>query len=312
LKNGSCHYGSACKFSHVEGAKARQGEHEPAKKLPELIEEEKKRCVNCDEDAALENVIECTNPKGPHFYCLECFQGGYADNQLSAEYRTQFVDHGFRFTCRWCELDEPDLIFLKGTELEILSLVGDDGLVKYMKVREEIAHIQAAEETEDRIRRQFENEKEQAKLTKGRVDNHRLFIADNILTLQCPRCKQPILDFYGCFAVTHGKDLNGCGCSFCAWCLADCGNDAHAHVRNCGLNPKPGSLGFMSNPDDAANLKRVQNSRTRTALEKYFSESVLEQDRGMLANEIEIDLRDLGIMPLDLDNLGVAERKSEV
>jgi len=300
FKSGSCHYGSNCTFSHAGEAKTHQGEHEEEKKLPDLIEEEKQRCVNCDQETPLENVIECTNPNatdfGPHYYCLECFQGGYAENQLSTEYRTQFIDHRFRFTCRWCE---PELVFLKGTELEILSLLGEAGLMKYIKAREDTAHMQAEEKTEDRIRRQLEN--------KSRVDKHLFFIAENILTLQCPRCKQAIGDFEGCFAVRHGKDLNGCGCAFCAWCLKDCGNDAHPHVRVCELNPKPGNLGYMDNAEDAENLKHVENLRRRAAIVKYFSESVPEEDRVILAKEIEVSLYHLGITPLGVSDLGMME-----
>ena len=32
-----------------------------------------------------------------------------------------------------------------------------------------------------------------------------------------------------------------CGCGFCACCLADCGTDAHEHVKGCSKQPNKGS-----------------------------------------------------------------------
>ena len=56
-------------------------------------------------------------------------------------------------------------------------------------------------------------------------------IVDTVLTLRCPRCTTAFLDFDGCFALSCGS--NQCRAGFCAWCLADCGGDAHAHVLVC-------------------------------------------------------------------------------
>ena len=67
------------------------------------------------------------------------------------------------------------------------------------------------------------------------VNEARTHIAENILTLKCPRCFQAFIDFAGCFALTCSRA--DCGCGFCAYCLADCGGDAHAHVKQCNLNP---------------------------------------------------------------------------
>jgi len=55
----------------------------------------------------------------------------------------------------------------------------------------------------------------------------RLKIVDGVLTLRCPRCKTAFMDFEGCFALQWGNGT--CRCGFCAWCLTDCGTDAHTH-----------------------------------------------------------------------------------
>jgi len=238
--------------------------------------------------------IECNNSTPTHFYCLECFQGGYANNQLSPEYRQQFKAHGCKFSCRCCE---PRVILLKGEEREIVNLLGNEGFLKYSKVREEIAQLNAVEELRIQLRQQIQKEIEDEMHAERRVARHRLLIIENILTLHCPRCKSVIHDFEGCFAVRHNKDLGGCGCSFCAWCLLDCGKDAHPHVRKCKLNPRPGSLGDSA--EDEADLKRVQNERRQASILKYILDSVQEEDREKVAKAIEGDLRHLDMMPLD-------------
>ncbi|XP_035706112.1 uncharacterized protein LOC110845722 isoform X2 [Folsomia candida] len=66
------------------------------------------------------------------------------------------------------------------------------------------------------------------------VQIHVRRIQEDILNLQCPRCKTAFYDFVGCVAVT----CESCKCGFCGLCLTDCGNDAHAHARQCPKNPK--------------------------------------------------------------------------
>jgi len=63
----------------------------------------------------------------------------------------------------------------------------------------------------------------------------------------------------------------------------------------------------MDNAEDAENLKHVENLRRRAAVVKYFSESVLEEDRVILAREIEVSLYHLGITPLGVSDLGMME-----
>ena len=64
----------------------------------------------------------------------------------------------------------------------------------------------------------------------------RLDIIDDILTLKCPRCKIAFCEYDGCAALTCGS--NTCRCGFCAYCMKDCGVDAHAHISQCIENTK--------------------------------------------------------------------------
>lgn len=52
-------------------------------------------------------------------------------------------------------------------------------------------------------------------------------LADKI-NLKCPRCKAAFYDYDGCNALRCG--LPECRAGFCAICLQDCGQDAHAHI----------------------------------------------------------------------------------
>jgi hypothetical protein len=86
-------------------------------------------------------------------------------------------------------------------------------------------------------------------------DAARAHAENAILCLACPACGQVFEDFAGCAALQCSRA--GCGRAFCGFCLADCGGDAHAHVRACSLND--GGWG------DMAAVERVQR---RVAAEK--------------------------------------------
>eukprot|EP01134_Creolimax_fragrantissima_P008328 CFRG8328T1 len=72
------------------------------------------------------------------------------------------------------------------------------------------------------------------------VERHVRHISEEIINLKCPNptCHMVFVDFDGCFALTCSR----CKIGFCAFCLKDFGVDAHAHVPNCELNPKAGSM----------------------------------------------------------------------
>ena len=85
------------------------------------------------------------------------------------------------------------------------------------------------------------------------VQRERLYIVDELLTLKCPRegCRQAFVDFSGCFALTCGR----CQCGFCAWCLKDCGGDAHQHVGACPEN-RTGDVYGRAEAFDHAQIER--------------------------------------------------------
>ena len=131
-------------------------------------------------------------------------------------------------------------------------------------------------------------------------------IVERILTLACPRCTQAFVDFEGCFALNCGR----CRAAFCAYCLADCGRDAHAHVGTCAegkdsLKQSGGSANrrIGGHPATVYGTKAmfdVAQKRRRCKHLALFLERHDETTRARLLREIEPELRDLGITPADV------------
>ena len=87
-------------------------------------------------------------------------------------------------------------------------------------------------------------------------------IVQKILTLSCPRCGQAFIDFNGCFALVCSRQ--GCSCGFCAYCLKDCGSDAHAHVATCTSN---GGRDVFATAGD---FDHVQHTRRERMVHEYL------------------------------------------
>ena len=94
-----------------------------------------------------------------------------------------------------------------------------------------------------------------------RIRSHRKHIIERILTMACPRCSRAFLGFDGCFALKCSAfvkdDPNSC-CQFCAYCLKDCGQDAHPHVLN---NICPGNKGLFGSQEDFEDSHRSRRER---------------------------------------------------
>jgi len=121
-----------------------------------------------------------------------------------------------------------------------------------------------------------ENERVLQELTNAKVAEHeraqrrrqvqaaKRHIVERILTLHCPKCDQAFVDFNGCWALTCARQ--GCGCAFCALCLKDCDNDAHAHVAGCAGDVFAGSI---------QEFHQRQKQRQRRMVEEYLSTPAL-------------------------------------
>ena len=110
-------------------------------------------------------------------------------------------------------------------------------------------------------------------------------ITENILNLRCPRCRLVFAEFDGCFALTCK-----CRAGICAWCLADCGADAHGHVARCPEN-RTGSV--YGTPQDFNRHHR--DRRKRLVEEKLKSSNVPAAVMNILRTKLAQDLRHLDI-----------------
>ena len=91
------------------------------------------------------------------------------------------------------------------------------------------------------------------------------------------RCCQPscpaafrghaFIDFDGCFALKCSM----CPCHFCGWCLADCGGDAHAHVRSCRHKPAGANDPYFGTKEQFEEAHRQQQ---RGKLRSYLNQQV--------------------------------------
>lgn len=110
---------------------------------------------------------------------------------------------------------------------------------------------------------------------------------EEMMDLRCPRCHQVFGDFSGCAALTC--DYRGCGAHFCAFCLTDCGADAHPHVRSCRLNPKKNEY-YVSTEAWA----RIMDDQRRKRLQEHWA-TLNTDTRDALAADASISqiMRDL-------------------
>ena len=118
-------------------------------------------------------------------------------------------------------------------------------------------------------------------------------IVEEVLTLKCPRCAQAFQDFDGCFALTCGN--KHCSAGFCAWCLTDCGSDAHAHVPSCPEHPSGSPHGSEEEFLAHHRVRRVKRTK-----EMITAAELNERSSEILCDMLVADLRDIEIPESDI------------
>lgn len=67
-----------------------------------------------------------------------------------------------------------------------------------------------------------------------RVDAACLQLTNDVLTLQCPRCRHAVsFEEYDYTENCMDVSCAHCPAHFCGWCFKDCGDDAHRHAAHC-------------------------------------------------------------------------------
>ncbi len=243
-----------------------------------------RQCFVCFDEVDVDAGVEC---RTGHFMCAVC---------LNEEVKTQvywenigaFKKAKLRIKCRHPECSGDSWL-----DRALTRHLAEDVFHAYLGAREAVLLGEALQEQEERYNKKVRDLEEQMqKLAAGRdraVMQARKNIIENILTLKCPRlnCRRAFVDFDGCFALT----CCACASEFCAYCLQDCGRQAHRHVASCQYNIAPGKSVFAS----IQLFEGSQRERRTRLLKEYLAQHVEAGVRGALIEAMERDLADLGI-----------------
>eukprot|EP00599_Poterioochromonas_sp_BG-1_P007046 CAMPEP_0173142332 /NCGR_PEP_ID=MMETSP1105-20130129/6029_1 /TAXON_ID=2985 /ORGANISM="Ochromonas sp., Strain BG-1" /LENGTH=1951 /DNA_ID=CAMNT_0014055711 /DNA_START=962 /DNA_END=6817 /DNA_ORIENTATION=- len=233
-------------------------------------------CCICQEPFLLHHHkgITCMNDEH-HLTCWDCLEA-YIGAAAEPGAILTYIDEKGDLTCAQCKeaYDSTRLI------AEAPKHIGESifNLKLTVKVNEERMNIQ--KEEKERADREIKRILDLTDEVSREADILRLHIIDEIFTLKCPRCRQAFVDFDGCFALTCTK--RGCGAAFCAWCLADCGTDAHSHVAHCHYNATRsvyGNLIELTKVHGRVRLEKVKNlMRNKSTQVKLKIKEIMRKD----------------------------------
>lgn len=174
---------------------------------------DRRNCMICLEAYWLDEGVIC---EAGHFSCRSCF-GGFVKSS-STDTIAVWKEREGNIIC-----PHPLCKLAYRTE-SFLSCIGHEAFEVYMAKRLELQEAITSQELQADFQKRItmiENETV--------TGMHARKIQEDILNLKCPRCKAVFTSFEGCFALK----CHLCNCAFCAWCLQDCGTDAHPHVAKC-------------------------------------------------------------------------------
>jgi hypothetical protein len=177
------------------------------------------------------------------------------------------------------------------SERDVIRLISghDAALAEYNKLKEDLVVARVVKEEKAKMQAELERRERLSALDREVEDRSR-HIAEEILTLKCPRCRTAFLDFDGCFAVTCAT----CQAAFCGWCLRDCGEDAHACAMECGR--AEGANGYFGTMEQFISYHK---RRRQTLLNGYLQQMQATCSPDVLEKVLERcrqDARDLGLI----------------
>jgi hypothetical protein len=223
-----------------------------------------------------------------HALCDACFNTSVI-TQTETEKLHEFARRGAKLACVYCH---PPTILPPAMQVQAkqrLDAAGQDALER---ARDVYAVRQVLASSSKKI-----EELEAEKARDGadgaqRLRHHVLWVAENVLMLHCPDCRQRTEGGWeDCFKISCG----GCSGTFCAWCLQTPAD--HAHVSNCASNPSPGSIGGDMQ-QWAAKHKSARVAQLRAYL--HDIKRVRADDRMELVTALTARLADEGIRPRDI------------
>ena len=168
-----------------------------------------------------------------HFVCRECL-----DVHVSTETQSEMRRREQREGKIFCPSHPLECNACAYPDVALAQQLSSATFANYQSARLQLLEKKMTAELESEMQKRLDAElrrlaqldEEERKVMRACRD-----INENILTCRCPRCGQAFIDFEGCFALHCSR----CPCGFCGWCFTDCGNDAHAHLReSCRAKPE--------------------------------------------------------------------------
>ncbi|CAE7565953.1 PIX13 [Symbiodinium natans] len=265
------HAGIVFEEEQLERFRQQREEHQREQDVREAQQREQRRqCQVCFEDFDTAEGICCP---ADHFLCADCLAG-----HTQAEVHDENLERFRRRHGVQCPALNCGHIYANGP---LARHVPEATFALYLQARERLVEAAATEAAERDMARRLAAER-----AEGRLGQARRYVQEEILTLRCPRCQQAFVDFDGCCALTCSRA--GCGCGFCGFCLQDCGRNAHAHVRRCGLNPRQDY--FVSEEQ----FREIQKCRRTRLVQAYLAE-LEPETRERLLRDLARDFADLNI-----------------
>lgn len=143
-----------------------------------------------------------------------------------------------------------------------------------MRGKERRIGAELAAEIDAQYRQQLEGKLAEYSAADGAAKRHTDAIVERFVNISCPRCRAVFVDFEGCTALTCS--VSSCKAALCAWCLADCGKDAHQHVPQCAANPArtdPSADHFYTT---ANRWNAAMAERAERLVHEYLDDEVLD------------------------------------
>lgn len=177
----------------------------------------------------------------------------------------------------------------------------DAGEEEVLLIHSELQELKMALHTKQEVQNALEGQKRRMEaefhriqkiqnLDERQAENLRLEIINEILTLHCPQCKMPFLDFMGCFAL----QCSSCKIEFCAWCIEHNALDVHSHVVTC---PERSADGFFHS--ESVFMEHHRKRRTLAIIERLRTETQAVQRR--VLHRMRQEFQDLKIVISERD-----------
>eukprot|EP00227_Mantoniella_beaufortii_P011902 CAMPEP_0197585290 /NCGR_PEP_ID=MMETSP1326-20131121/7628_1 /TAXON_ID=1155430 /ORGANISM="Genus nov. species nov., Strain RCC2288" /LENGTH=297 /DNA_ID=CAMNT_0043149767 /DNA_START=318 /DNA_END=1208 /DNA_ORIENTATION=- len=277
---------------------------------------EEKTCTICFVDEPVTRGICCGSG---HLTCADCFEA-YVKSEAGKSLGELKKREG-RVCCpaNTDAMKGPDRCTAPHfADKDIASNVSHEAFEAYLrardKMKEEVMHEEMRGEMERRVN--LERERAAAGAEAGeKLRSAKEHVIEGILTLCCPRCKQAFVDFDGCFALNCSR----CSAAFCAYCLADCGRDAHQHVGTCpegkdSLKAAKGGANRMIGGHPATvygdkDAFETSQKRRRCKHMALYLEKFDEATRQQVLDSCKQELDDLKITPRDIKHWQKKETK---